>query len=102
MIILQSLFLGIEVQFLEKRDIHLCGGHSPPSPIFSLSQLKYKFSQLLVGYSLLLSVWQNFLHIPCSDWITLTFIPYKLTTYTVHTAPSIAVIGQTFTTLANQ
>ena len=32
-IILQSLFLGIEVQYLEKRDIHLCGGHSPP-PFF--------------------------------------------------------------------
>ena len=78
MIILQTLFLENEVQFLEKRDIHLCGGHSPP-PISSLSQLKYKFSQSLVGYSLLLSVWQKFLHIPCSDWITLSFIPYQLT-----------------------
>ena len=100
-IILQSLFLGIEVQYLEKRDIHLCGGHSPP-PIFSLSQLKYKSSQLLVGYSLLLSVWQKFVHIPCSDWIILTFIPYQLTPYTVHTARSIALIGQTFITLPNQ
>ena len=54
MIILQSLFLGMEVQFLGKRDIHLCGGHSPLPPIFSLSQPKYKSSQLLVGYSLLL------------------------------------------------
>ena len=82
-IILQILFLGIEVQYLEKKDIHLCGGHSPP-PIFSLSQLNYKSSQLLVGYSLLLSVLQKFLHIPSSDWMILTFILYQLTPSTQH------------------
>ena len=73
-----------------------------PPPIFSLSQLNYQSSQLFFGYSLLLSHWQKFLHIPCSHWIILTFVPYQLTQYTVHTARSIALISQTFTTLANQ
>ena len=73
-----------------------------PPPIFSLSQLKYKSSQLLVGYSLLLSVWQKILPIPSSHWIILTFILYQLTPYTIHTAQSTALIGQTFITLANQ
>ena len=73
-----------------------------PPPLFSVSQLKYQSSQLLFGYSLLLSHWQKFLHIPCSYWIILTFVPYQLTQYTVQTAQSIPLISQTFITLANQ
>ena len=54
-IILQSLFLGIEVQYLEKRDIHLCGGHSPPRHFFSLSLPNYLLDEVYY-----LVFWKNF------------------------------------------
>ena len=54
MIILQSLILGMEVQFLGKKGHTFMWRPFPPPPIFSLSQRKYKSSELLVGYSSLL------------------------------------------------
>ena len=80
-IILQSQFLGIEVQYMEKRDIHLCGSHSHTP--FVIKSTKLSVLPIMFLYSLLLSHGQEFLHIPRSHWIILTFLPYQLTRHTV-------------------
>ena len=66
---------------MEKRDIHLCGGHSHPP--FVIKSTKLSVLPIMFLYSLLLSHGQEFLHIPCSHLIILTFLPYQLTWHTV-------------------